>query len=74
VTDCLGKPRTDPTQVDTPDKTACYDRLASEGYRQHLSYQPASHYWALQGRETGLLLAASAALVGACFWRVRRLS
>jgi hypothetical protein len=74
VTDCLGPPRTDPTQVDTPEKQACYDRLASEGFRQHLSYQPASHYWALQWRETGLLLGMAALLVGGCFWRIRRLS
>jgi hypothetical protein len=74
VTDCLGPPQTDPTLVDSPEKQACYDRLASEGYRQHLSYQPASHYWALQWRETGVLLAGAALLVGACFWRVRRLS
>jgi len=74
VTDCLGPPQTDPTKVDTPEKQACYDRLASEGYRQHLSYQPASHYWALQWRETGVLLGGAALLTGACFWRVRRLS
>jgi hypothetical protein len=74
VTDCLGPPRTDPTQVDSPEKQACYDRLASEGYRQHLSYQPASHYWALQWRETGVLLGGAALLSGACFWRVRRLA
>jgi hypothetical protein len=74
VADCLGPPRTDPTDVDTPEKKACYDRLESEGYQQHLSYQPASHYWALQWRETGVLAGLAALLVGACFWRVRRLS
>jgi hypothetical protein len=74
VTDCLGPPQTDPTKVDSPEKQACYDRLAGEGYRQHLSYQPAGHYWALQWRETGVLLAGAGLLVGACFWRVRRLS
>jgi hypothetical protein len=74
VTDCLGPPRTDPTTVDTPEKRACYRRLASEGYRQHLRYQPAGSYWTLQWRETGVLIAGAALLVGACFWRVRRLS
>ena len=74
VTDCLGPPKTDPTTVDTPEKRACYDRLESEGYRQHLSYQPAGHYWALQWRETGLLAGLAALVVGACFWRIRRLS
>jgi len=74
LADCLGPPRTDPTQVDTPAKRACYARLDADGYRQHLSYQPAGHYWALQWRETGILLAGAALLSGATFWRVRRLS
>jgi len=76
VTDCLGPPPgTDKgSQTDAAQKQACYDRLASEGYRQHLSYQPAGSYWALQWRETGVLLAGAALLCGACFWRVRRLS
>lgn len=74
VTDCLGPPRTDPTQVDTPEQRACYARLSSEGYRQHRSYHPAGHYWTLQWRETGVLLGGAALLSGACFWRVRRLS
>ena len=74
VADCLGPPRTDPSVVDSPAKQACYDRLAADGYRQHVSYHPASHYWALQWRETGLLLGLAALLVGGCFWRLRRLS
>lgn len=53
---------------------ACFDRLADEGYRQRTVVQPASHYWALQWRETGLLFGGAALLAGACFWRVRRLS
>lgn len=73
VTQCLSKPGTDP-QGRPSLRNACFDRLAAEGYRQHVSYQPADHYWALQWRETGLLLAGAAALIGACFWRVRRLS
>lgn len=74
VLQCMGKPQSDPTQVDTQEQQSCYDRLASEGYRQHLSYQPASRYWALQWRETSILLASAALVVGVCFWRVRRLS
>ncbi|MDX6374443.1 MAG: hypothetical protein QOD98_3431 [Nocardioidaceae bacterium] len=51
---------------------ACFDRLASEGYRQHVEYQPASRFWTLQLIETGLLLAVAALLTGFCFWRIRR--
>lgn len=57
-----------------PREQACFDRLASEGYQQRVSHQPASRYWTLQWRETGLLLTGAALLVGAAFWRVRRLS
>jgi hypothetical protein len=53
---------------------ACFERLANEGYRQQVVLHPRSHYWALQLRETGLLLLGAALLSGACFWRVRRLS
>ena len=31
----------------------CYERLASEGYRQHLAYMPASRYWTLQAYRDG---------------------
>jgi hypothetical protein len=74
VLQCLGKPRTDPSDANTPEELACYARLADEGLRQHLSSQPAGRYWALQWRETGLLLGGAALLVGGCFWRIRRLS
>jgi hypothetical protein len=51
---------------------ACFDRLAAEGYRQHVEYQPASRFWRLQLIETGLLLGLAALLGGFCFWRIRR--
>jgi hypothetical protein len=57
-----------------PREQACFDRLADEGYRQQLRYHPSGHYWALQWRETGVLLGGAALLAGATFWRVRRLS
>ena len=50
----------------------CFDRLAAEGYRQRVEYLPASKFWALQAAESALVLAVAAALVGFCFWRVRR--
>jgi hypothetical protein len=50
----------------------CFTRLVSEGYRQHVTYQPARNFWALQIRETALLLALAGLLTGLCFWRIRR--
>jgi hypothetical protein len=64
---CAPDPRADRAEVD-----ACFDRLADEGYRQQVEYHPASHFWALQWRETGLLLVLAAGLTGFCFWRIRR--
>ncbi|MGY2876894.1 hypothetical protein ACVW00_004084 [Marmoricola sp. URHA0025 HA25] len=64
-----------PQQVEVgPREQACFERLAGAGYGEQVRYHPASQYWALQWRETGLLLAGSAGLVVATFWRVRRLS
>jgi len=64
---CAPDPRADPAAVD-----ACFDKVADEGYRQEVQYQPASRFWALQVRETGLLLVLAAGLTGFCFWRIRR--
>jgi hypothetical protein len=50
----------------------CFTRLAGEGYRQHVTYQPARNFWTLQIRETGLLLLLAGLLTGLCFWRIRR--
>ncbi len=64
---CAPEPRANPATVD-----ACFTRLADEGYRQQVQYQPASRFWAMQLRETGLLLGVAALLTGFCFWRIRR--
>jgi len=72
VIGCLPPPGTRQVKFG-PREQACFDRLAREGYRQQVTYQPAAHYWTLQWRETGLLLAGAALLSGACFWRIRRL-
>jgi hypothetical protein len=50
----------------------CLSRLAAEGYRQRLVYQPISHFWWLQWAETALYLAVSGLLAGLSFWWVRR--
>jgi hypothetical protein len=60
-----------PGRPDT-ETQACFDRLAAEGYRQHVEYLPASRFWPLQLVETGLLLALALLLSGFCFWRIRR--
>ncbi len=51
---------------------ACFARLADAGYRQQVTYQPASHFWALQWRETALFVSLAVLLTGFCFWRIRR--
>jgi ABC-type transport system involved in multi-copper enzyme maturation permease subunit len=50
----------------------CLTRLTQAGYRQRVVYQPAGRFWPLQWAETGLYLAASAALAFGCLWWVRR--
>ena len=74
--DCGGPPPGPPPvengPVEVKDIDACFTRLTAEGYRQHLAYQPASRFWALQWRETGLLVAVSALLALGCGWWVRR--
>jgi ABC-type transport system involved in multi-copper enzyme maturation permease subunit len=52
--------------------SSCFQRLADEGYRQQISYQPANRFWDLQWRETGLFFLLAAGLTGFCFWRIRR--
>ena len=51
---------------------ALLDCLASHGIRIAVTYQPASRYWAFQGTETAIYVAIAMALIGYCFWRIRR--
>lgn len=51
---------------------ACEQWLGTLGLRQDITYQPASHFWPLQWIETGVLVAAAAALTAFCFWWLRR--
>jgi hypothetical protein len=46
--------------------------MASRGFRETISYQPASRYWAFQWVETGIFLALALALSGFCFWWLGR--
>jgi hypothetical protein len=61
-----------PGNEDRAAADACFARLADAGYRQQVTYVPASRFWALQGTETAILLALAAGAVGLCFWRIRR--
>jgi len=56
----------------SPQAAACFQRLADEGYRQHVRYFTADKFWALQWREFGLFLLLAFALAGFSFWRIRR--
>jgi hypothetical protein len=40
--------------------------------RQLATYQPASRFWRLQWRETGIYLALAALLGWLCVWQVQR--
>ncbi len=51
---------------------ACLAQLASRGYRQVLTYQPASRFWAFQWYEAAIFLALAAGLAAFCFWWIRR--
>jgi len=53
---------------------ACLAGLYKAGYRQLLTYQPASRFWAFQWYETAIFLALAVALAAFCIWRVRRTS
>jgi hypothetical protein len=46
--------------------------LSREGFRQFITYQPASRYWAFQGIETGIYVAVAAALLAVTFYVIRR--
>jgi hypothetical protein len=49
----------------------CIDNVAAK-FHLLVTYQPPSRYWALQGLETAVFLAAAVLLVVLCFWWVRR--
>jgi len=51
---------------------ALLDCLDSHGIGIAVTYQPASRYWAFQWTETAIYVAFALALVGYCFWRIRR--
>ena len=46
--------------------------IASHGYRQFVTYQPASRFWTFQFIETGIFVALAAGLIAVTFFLVRR--
>jgi ABC-type transport system involved in multi-copper enzyme maturation permease subunit len=54
--------------------SACLAEIKRLGYRQQLTYQPSSRFWAFQWYESGIYTALALGLAGFCFWRIRRLS
>jgi len=50
---------------------ACFKRLHDEGYRQRVTFMPASRYWRLQAIETAIFLALAGLLAAGSFWWLR---
>jgi hypothetical protein len=50
----------------------CFAEIRRLGYRQQVTYQPASRFWPFQWYETGIYTALAVGLAGFCFWRIRR--
>jgi ABC-2 family transporter protein len=49
----------------------CFAEIKRLGYRQQVTYQPSSRFWAFQAIETGIFSFLALALAGFCFWRIR---
>jgi hypothetical protein len=54
------------------DEIAMQKCLDAHGVRIAVTYQPAERYWAFQWIETAIYLGLALALLGYCFWRIRR--
>ncbi|WP_028063704.1 ABC transporter permease [Solirubrobacter soli] len=50
---------------------ACFKRAAAEGYKQRVTFMPASKYWTLQATETAIFLALAGLLAAGTFWWLR---
>ena len=46
--------------------------MTAHGYREYLTYQPASRFWAFQGIETGIFVVLAAILLAVTFWVLKR--
>ncbi|WP_028045512.1 hypothetical protein [Cellulomonas sp. URHE0023] len=54
------------------DRAACLAEMDGLGYRFQVRYQPLSHFWSMQARESAVYVGLSLALAGLCLWRIRR--
>jgi hypothetical protein len=50
----------------------CLAEITRLGYRQRVTYQPSSRFWAFQWYETGIYTALALGLAGFCLWWIRR--
>jgi ABC-type transport system involved in multi-copper enzyme maturation permease subunit len=62
------------TQAPADVQSALHNCVAKIAQTYHVvtTYQPANRYWPLQWFETGVFVAAAAAIIGLCFWWIRR--
>jgi hypothetical protein len=51
--------------------SGCFAEIKRLGYRQRVTYQPASRFWPFQWYETAIYAALALGLAGFCFWRLR---
>jgi hypothetical protein len=56
---------------DPQESAACFARAGREGYKQRITFQPASRYWTLQAIEFAIFLALAGALTAFSFWWLR---
>jgi ABC-type transport system involved in multi-copper enzyme maturation permease subunit len=62
-----------PTGTEPGDELApCFAEMTRLGYRQQLTYQPATRFWRFQAYETVLFLGLALGLAGFCSWWLRR--
>jgi hypothetical protein len=80
VVDAAGHPASNVTLMNwlkcygTPGHVdmGCIARLNARGYRAVVAYQPAGHFWSLQGSETAIFVVLALLLGAFCVWWIRR--
>jgi hypothetical protein len=50
----------------------CFAGLAQHGFKDLVTYQPASRFWLFQGYETAIFVALAFGLAAVCVWLIRR--